>query len=63
MVDKGTVNFIGLEGLGVQWGAADCPCDVGCVCVKKSAKTSRGFWVSAISASLMSPISVGARKN
>ena len=34
MVNKGIVSFIGLKGLRVQQGAADCPCDIR-VCLYK----------------------------
>jgi len=33
MVNKGIVSFISLKGFRVQWGAADCPCNVRvCLC-------------------------------
>jgi hypothetical protein len=34
MINKGIINFVGLKGFRVQWGAADYLCNVG-VCLYK----------------------------
>jgi len=42
MVNKGIVSFVGLKGFRVQWGAADCPCDIRVYLYKEVCKNFTG---------------------